>query len=176
MQFHSIVLSLFSSLIAPFGGFFASGFKRAFKVKVYRESTFFCIDNVYRYWNADLHSVTCDLIFIYVATHHELLWIVRIYDPVTHQKELRKHSPVGGLVTCQLSILLSKIVFVNFSREPMNTACHLAGLHWLLQSSVEEAARDINFRSTFKKCLWRHFDFQLHCPIKKCLKWWKLHL
>ena len=34
MQFHSIVLSLFSSLIAPFGGFFASGFKRAFKVKV----------------------------------------------------------------------------------------------------------------------------------------------
>lgn len=33
MQFHSIVLSLFSSLIAPFGGFFASGFKRAFKVK-----------------------------------------------------------------------------------------------------------------------------------------------
>ena len=34
MQFHSIILSLFSSLIAPFGGFFASGFKRAFKVKV----------------------------------------------------------------------------------------------------------------------------------------------
>lgn len=33
MQFHSIILSLFSSLIAPFGGFFASGFKRAFKVK-----------------------------------------------------------------------------------------------------------------------------------------------
>lgn len=73
MQFHSIVLSLFSSLIAPFGGFFASGFKRAFKVKVYRESTFFCIDNVYRYWNANLHSVTCDLIFIYAATHHALL-------------------------------------------------------------------------------------------------------
>ncbi|CAH3168644.1 unnamed protein product [Porites lobata] len=33
MQFHSIALSLFCSLIAPFGGFFASGFKRAFKVK-----------------------------------------------------------------------------------------------------------------------------------------------
>ncbi|XP_046860577.1 phosphatidate cytidylyltransferase 1-like [Xenia sp. Carnegie-2017] len=33
MQIHSFFLALFSSLIAPFGGFFASGFKRAFKVK-----------------------------------------------------------------------------------------------------------------------------------------------
>jgi len=28
-----MVLSLFASLIAPFGGFFASGFKRAIKIK-----------------------------------------------------------------------------------------------------------------------------------------------
>ena len=31
---HSIPLATFASLIAPFGGFFASGFKRAFKIKV----------------------------------------------------------------------------------------------------------------------------------------------
>lgn len=30
---HSLSLSLFSSVIGPFGGFFASGFKRAFKIK-----------------------------------------------------------------------------------------------------------------------------------------------
>ncbi|KAI1717730.1 cytidylyltransferase family domain-containing protein [Ditylenchus destructor] len=30
---HSIILALFASLIGPFGGFFASGFKRAFKIK-----------------------------------------------------------------------------------------------------------------------------------------------
>ncbi|ORX47919.1 hypothetical protein BCR36DRAFT_86423 [Piromyces finnis] len=30
---HSIVLSVFASLIGPFGGFFASGLKRAFKIK-----------------------------------------------------------------------------------------------------------------------------------------------
>ncbi|XP_013775382.1 phosphatidate cytidylyltransferase, photoreceptor-specific-like isoform X1 [Limulus polyphemus] len=30
---HSLSLSLFSSIIGPFGGFFASGFKRAFKLK-----------------------------------------------------------------------------------------------------------------------------------------------
>ncbi|KAF2879375.1 hypothetical protein ILUMI_26800 [Ignelater luminosus] len=36
--FHSIVLSVFSSVIAPFGGFFASGFKRAFKIKDFGET------------------------------------------------------------------------------------------------------------------------------------------
>ena len=33
VQWHAIILALFSSLIAPFGGFFASGLKRAFKIK-----------------------------------------------------------------------------------------------------------------------------------------------
>jgi len=32
-QIHSLVFSLFASFVAPFGGFFASGFKRAIKVK-----------------------------------------------------------------------------------------------------------------------------------------------
>lgn len=31
---HSLSMSIFSSVIGPFGGFFASGFKRAFKIKV----------------------------------------------------------------------------------------------------------------------------------------------
>lgn len=34
IQLHSIVYSLFGSLIGPFGGFFASGVKRALKVDV----------------------------------------------------------------------------------------------------------------------------------------------
>lgn len=33
IQFHTIVMACFASLIAPFGGFFASGVKRAFNVK-----------------------------------------------------------------------------------------------------------------------------------------------
>ncbi|XP_050433050.1 phosphatidate cytidylyltransferase, photoreceptor-specific isoform X2 [Adelges cooleyi] len=32
-MFHAFWMSLFSSIIGPFGGFFASGFKRAFKIK-----------------------------------------------------------------------------------------------------------------------------------------------
>jgi len=33
IQFHSLVIALFGSLIAPFGGFFASGIKRAYGIK-----------------------------------------------------------------------------------------------------------------------------------------------
>ncbi|EDV22126.1 uncharacterized protein TRIADDRAFT_50693 [Trichoplax adhaerens] len=38
LQVHTLAFSIFSSLIAPFGGFFASGFKRAFKVKDFSEA------------------------------------------------------------------------------------------------------------------------------------------
>nr|GMC76528.1 phosphatidate cytidylyltransferase 1 [Ipomoea batatas] len=38
VQWHSLCLGLFASVIAPFGGFFASGFKRAFKVKDFGDS------------------------------------------------------------------------------------------------------------------------------------------
>ncbi len=31
---HTVIMALFASLLGPFGGFFASGFKRAFKIKV----------------------------------------------------------------------------------------------------------------------------------------------
>eukprot|EP00877_Chromochloris_zofingiensis_P000099 jgi/Chrzof1/1008/Cz01g36190.t1_CDS[v5.2] len=33
MQVHAMVLAVFASIVAPFGGFFGSGFKRAFKMK-----------------------------------------------------------------------------------------------------------------------------------------------
>eukprot|EP01083_Nonionella_stella_P043583 117590_1 len=37
-QMHSVVIGLFASIIAPFGGFFASGFKRAFRIKDFGDS------------------------------------------------------------------------------------------------------------------------------------------
>lgn len=33
LKIHALILASFASLVAPFGGFFASGFKRAFKIK-----------------------------------------------------------------------------------------------------------------------------------------------
>lgn len=38
MQFHALALAVFASAIAPFGGFFASGFKRGFKIKDFGHS------------------------------------------------------------------------------------------------------------------------------------------
>lgn len=42
VQWHALALGLFASIIAPFGGFFASGFKRAFKFKVLILFAFTC--------------------------------------------------------------------------------------------------------------------------------------
>jgi phosphatidate cytidylyltransferase len=38
MQFHTFIFATFASLIAPFGGFFASGLKRTFKIKDFGDS------------------------------------------------------------------------------------------------------------------------------------------
>lgn len=38
MQFHIVVFASFASLVAPFGGFFASGLKRTFKIKDFGDS------------------------------------------------------------------------------------------------------------------------------------------
>ncbi|KAG0229723.1 hypothetical protein BGX31_006141 [Mortierella sp. GBA43] len=38
LQLHTVFMACFASLIAPFGGFFASGFKRAFKIKDFGQS------------------------------------------------------------------------------------------------------------------------------------------
>jgi phosphatidate cytidylyltransferase len=38
IRFHMMMIALFASIVAPFGGFLASGFKRAFKVKDFAES------------------------------------------------------------------------------------------------------------------------------------------
>lgn len=38
LQLHAVVMAMFASIIAPFGGFFASGFKRGFKIKDFGDS------------------------------------------------------------------------------------------------------------------------------------------
>lgn len=38
VQFHVLILTTFASLIAPFGGFFASGLKRTFNIKDFGDS------------------------------------------------------------------------------------------------------------------------------------------
>lgn len=38
IQIHALIMAMFASVIAPFGGFFASGFKRANKIKDFASS------------------------------------------------------------------------------------------------------------------------------------------
>lgn len=42
-QLHAVVMAGFASLFAPFGGFFASGFKRAFNIKGERAKSIRCV-------------------------------------------------------------------------------------------------------------------------------------
>ncbi|KYQ91467.1 CDP-diacylglycerol synthase [Tieghemostelium lacteum] len=61
IQLHALVLALFGSLIAPFGGFFASGIKRAYKIKDF--------DNIFPGHGGVTDRTDCQFImglFIYV--------------------------------------------------------------------------------------------------------------
>ncbi|EGR33348.1 hypothetical protein IMG5_055580 [Ichthyophthirius multifiliis] len=55
-QIHSVVLSAFGSLIAPFGGFFTLGFTKALKIKEYGET-----QNIY---NGISNNIDCFLLMV----------------------------------------------------------------------------------------------------------------
>lgn len=49
VQWHAMWLGLFASIIAPFGGFFASGFKRAFKIKASLLIIYCCLKVIWQF-------------------------------------------------------------------------------------------------------------------------------
>jgi phosphatidate cytidylyltransferase len=81
---HALFMSLFASIIGPFGGFFASGFKRAFKIKDFGDiipghggimDRFDCQFLMATFVNVYIHS------FINVATPGKLLQLVFMLKP-----------------------------------------------------------------------------------------------
>jgi len=94
---HCVVLALFASLIAPFGGFFASGFKRAFKIKDFGD--------IIPGHGGLMDRFDCQLLmgtFVYVYIHsfirfptwnkivQQILWLppddqLAIFDALRHQ-------------------------------------------------------------------------------------------
>jgi len=81
---HSLFMSLFASIIGPFGGFFASGFKRAFKIKDFGDiipghggimDRFDCQFLMATFVNVYIHS------FINVATPGKLIQLVYMLKP-----------------------------------------------------------------------------------------------
>lgn len=94
-QIHSIFLSSFASLIGPFGGFFASGFKRAFKIKVICYSLYGTLSGL---WLDSLHlSSPLGLCQHYPRPrwHHGSLRLP-VPDGHLHPRLHRQLHPVGG--------------------------------------------------------------------------------
>ncbi len=67
IQFHALWLGLFASLIAPFGGFFASGIKRAYKVKDF--------NNLIPGHGGIMDRVDCQFIMACYTRVHYITWI-----------------------------------------------------------------------------------------------------
>merc|ERR1719242_2624925 len=62
-QIHSFVFALYASLIGPFGGFFASGFKRAFKLKDFSQSVGFGHGGISD--RMDCQIMMCVFVYVY---------------------------------------------------------------------------------------------------------------
>lgn len=81
---HSFSLSIFSSVVGPFGGFFASGFKRAFKVKDFSDTIpghgglvdrFDCQFLMATFTNVYIST------FIRAPSHHKLIQQILLLPP-----------------------------------------------------------------------------------------------
>ncbi|KAF8568566.1 hypothetical protein P879_04825 [Paragonimus westermani] len=100
---HSLVIALYTSVVGPFGGFFASGFKRAFRIKDFGD--FFpghggVVDRfdcqfivgmfVYMYYKSFVHIYTPASLLsrIYVLPAHEQLAFYRLLTEGLFQRNL----------------------------------------------------------------------------------------
>eukprot|EP01084_Bolivina_argentea_P050387 92647_1 len=62
-QLHSVIFALYASVIGPFGGFFASGFKRAFKLKDFSNSVGYGHGGISD--RMDCQILMCLFVFVY---------------------------------------------------------------------------------------------------------------
>ena len=95
---HAFFMSIFASVIGPFGGFFGSGFKRAFKIKDFGDmipghggvmDRFDCQFLMATFVNVYIHS------FIRMASPQKLLQ--QVTDCLTNYKSLRNILVQGVL-------------------------------------------------------------------------------
>jgi phosphatidate cytidylyltransferase len=82
-QLHSIALAAFASLIAPFGGFFASGVKRAFRIKDFGDTIPGHGGITDRF---DCHGLMAIFVYIYLTSfvYHSVDSLEKVLDLVNN--------------------------------------------------------------------------------------------
>nr|CAH7715533.1 unnamed protein product [Callosobruchus chinensis] len=82
--FHAMVMSCFASVIAPFGGFCASGLKRAVKIKDFADTIPGHGGLLDRF---DCQFLTCTFVNVYVSTFVNAPSVNRIYEKVLYMND-----------------------------------------------------------------------------------------
>lgn len=114
-QVHSIVIAFFASLIAPFGGFFASGLKRAFKIKDFGDTIPGHGGFLDRF---DCHYMVGTFVYVYLATFVRLPNLTKLLQVITKMDTLEVETLVlsvvkmmrGSLGAEQLEAFRSKVL------------------------------------------------------------------
>eukprot|EP00939_MAST-03C_sp_MAST-3C-sp1_P001632 g1632.t1 len=107
IQIHGLWLALFASLVAPFGGFFASGIKRAYKIKDYA--------NIIPGHGGIMDRVDCQFIMACYTRVHYITWI-RAASVVTVEGLLGQIGKLGEKEKLELfEILKSQLSATRLS-------------------------------------------------------------
>ncbi len=75
IQIHGLFYGLFASLVAPFGGFFASAIKRAYQIKDF--------DNLLPGHGGVMDRMDCQIFMIFFTAFHHSIWIASQTPSVT---------------------------------------------------------------------------------------------
>jgi phosphatidate cytidylyltransferase len=88
-QFHAAIIALFSAVIAPFGGFFASGLKRSMKLKDFSDSIPGHGGFADRF---DCHIVCAFFVYMYLTqvVYRQGYTIERVFDYISRMDDDEK--------------------------------------------------------------------------------------
>ncbi|KAL4563284.1 hypothetical protein LXL04_027324 [Taraxacum kok-saghyz] len=105
VQWHALCLGLFASVIAPFGGFFASGFKRAFNIKDFGGSI--------PGHGGFTDRMVCQMVMAVFAYIYQQSFVIPQYYPV----EILLEQILGSLNFGEQDLLLSKLKEIIDGRQ-----------------------------------------------------------
>ena len=99
-QIHAAVIALFAAIIAPFGGFFASGLKRGLKIKDFSDSIPGHGGVADRF---DCHIVCAFFTYMYLTqvVYHDGHNTERVFDYIMkmdHQEQLNIYTKLQGML------------------------------------------------------------------------------